>query len=154
MKFAFRAFVCLLCCVPASRAQEIKRARMPAKIGHYIRTHKELLISDAVVLLALNADAGSTVHCKHVSPYCLETNSIIGPHPSNAAVWGLVNGYAVGLIAGVHLFWWQANKVDPEARHIILLFPIALGIDEYWTVTSNVADANLLENARSRVMRR
>jgi hypothetical protein len=154
MKFAIRVFVCLLCCIPATRAQEIKRARMPAKIGHYIRTHKEILISDAVILLALNADAGSTVHCLHVSPGCIETNSIIGPRPSNAAVWGLVEGYAVGLIAAQHLFWWQANKVDPEARHINLLFPIVVGIDEYWTVTGSVAGANRLENARSRVMRR
>jgi hypothetical protein len=154
MKFTVRVVVCLLCCIPATHAQEIKRAKMPAKIGHYIRTQKELLISDAILVLAESADAGSTVHCQHVSRGCIETNSIIGPHPSNAATWADAEVTAVGLIVLLHCFWWQANKVDPEARHLVLLFPIVDGIATYWSVTGNVEAANQLENARSRVMRK
>jgi hypothetical protein len=154
MKFAIQVLVFLLCCTPAVRAQGTGRARKPAKIGHYIRTHKELLISDAIILLALNADAGSSVHCQHVSPNCLEANSITGPRPSNAAIWGVANGYALGLIAGEHLVWWQAQKVDPEARHMILIFPVVMGVYEYLNVTGIITDTKLLENARARVMRR
>ena len=154
MKFVLRVLVFLLCCTPALRAQETERAKRPAKIGHYIHTHKELLIADAVVLLAWSADAASSVHCQHVSPYCVDSNSVVGPHPSNAATWGFAESMAVGLIVGEHLFWWQANKVDPEARHIILLFPAAVVITQYWNVSGNVAAANRLENARSRVMAR
>ena len=152
MKFGIRVLVCLLCCISATRAQEIERTKKPAKIRHYIRTHKELLIADAVILLAQSADAGSTVHCQHVSPFCVETNGVIGPHPSNGATWADAEVTAVGLIVALHLFWWQANKVDPEARHIVLLFPVVDGISTYWSVSGNVAAANRLENARTRVM--
>jgi len=101
---------------------------MPAKIGRYICTHKEILISDTMQVLAEGADAASTVHCQHVSHLCIESNGVVGPHPSNGAAWSFAEGMAVGLIISQRLFWWQANKVDPEARHIILMFPIFIGM--------------------------
>jgi len=154
MKFAIRVLVCVLCCILPTRAQEKENKRVVARVGQYLRSHKELLIADTIVLLAWSADAGSSVHCQHVSSGCVDSNSVVGPHPSNAATWAFAEGMAVGLIAGQHLVWWQANKVDPEARHVILLFPAAIGITEYWNVTGNVAAANRLESARSRIMGR
>jgi hypothetical protein len=152
MKFAIRVLLFLLRPTAAICAQETEKARKLPRIAHYIRTHKELLIADAIILLAQSADAGSTAHCQHVSPLCIETNGVIGPHPSNGAAWADAEVTAVELIVALHLFWWQANKVNPDARHIVLVFPVVDGISEYCTVTGNVAAANRLENARSRVM--
>lgn len=143
--------MCLLFCVHPTLAQQAEKRGM-ARVGHYIRTHKELLIADVIIALAEGADAGSSVHCQHVSASCNETNSTLGRHPSNAATWTYAGGTAAALITAEHLVWWQAKKVDPEARHLILIFPLAVGITESWTVSQNVDAANRLAAARSRVM--
>lgn len=151
MKCSSAVLVCLLFCVPPTQAQQAER-RGVARVEHYIRTHKELLISDAIIVLAEGADAGSSVHCQHTSFDCRETNSTLGSRPSNVATWGYAAGTAALLVTGEHLVWWQAKKVDPEARHLVLIAPVAIGITEYWSVTGNVAAANKLAAARSRVM--
>jgi hypothetical protein len=151
MKFAAAVLVCLLFCTPATRAQQAEK-RDVGRVGHYIRTHKELLVADTIIVLAEGADAASSVHCQRTSPNCVERNSTVGSHPSNAVTWGYAAGTAAALLTGEHLLWWLAKKVDPGARHLVVIAPIASGVTEYWSVSGNVDAANRLAAARSRLM--
>lgn len=128
----------LLCALPAQAQFH--------KVGHYIKTHKELLASDAIVALAFSADAGSSVHCQSVSLQCIETNSLVGKHPTErqTAAWTLL---AVGgIITGNHLIWHFGKQAEPGAEHLIWLDTTAIAIMETFNVRSNVQTAEKLQS--------
>ena len=152
---AVLAFV-VLC--PAGGAQ-VKRS-LPSKVAAYASTHKRLLVADAIIIAAWSADAASSTRAQ-ASGCCVETNPVIGPHPSNAQTWAWAGFMAALGVTGEHLIWWGANRAgDPEAGHVLIwLYPVAFSIIEFDNVRSNLKYAangpnpERLRAARARVSR-
>jgi hypothetical protein len=141
----------LLAVSPALRAQT--RAVHPSawvKTTHYLRTHRELLANDVLIVAPLGADAGSSVHCQAISQGCVEENPILGRRPSPAATWSLAMGEAGGLIALDHLLW-KLTRSDKLTGHLIWMGTLPLDISELFNVKANVNTAEGLQNARRRV---
>lgn len=86
-------------------------------IWHYTTHHKELLISDAAMFLAANADAAATVHCLRSSPLCKESNEILGQHPSNLAAYSLANFYTLGMVTMDHFGYRDLE--GSKLRHFV-----------------------------------
>ena len=139
----------LLLCVLSASAQ--MKPSVPARVSNFIRTHKRLLVADSILILAWSADAASSVHAQK-SGCCVESNPIVGPHPSEAATWGFAMGMAGLMVTGEHLIWWAGNKYDEReaARVAIWLPPIAFGITEFYNVKANAQYAGQAE-ARARL---
>lgn len=94
-----------------------------SRVWHYIKTHKELLAGDALVLAALSADAASSVHCQDIRPTpCIDSSPVLGKHPSASATWGLMLGIGIGEVAGDHELVHLANE-DPENYGYMRHFP-------------------------------
>jgi len=125
--------------------RSVLKASPIARVGHYLNTHKRLLISDAIVVASFSADAASSVHCQHSSPACLEQNSIVGPRPNEVQTWGWSTLAMVSVVGGDHLLWWAANKEDQPVRNIIWIPTIAIGISECFNIRNNVNTAEFLE---------
>jgi hypothetical protein len=126
-------------------------------MGHYVKTHKELLIMDAVVVLPISAEAASTVHCIHVSPFCNESNELLGRRPSAGAVWGLALGYSAGIITANHLAWRALNDPEtwPRWRHLPFAWDTLVAVKSSLAVKHNVNFADQLQSeARKRLMRK
>ena len=85
------------------------------KIGHYVLSHKELLVADSLVALALSAEAASSIHCQNVSTGCYEINPMLGARPSQVQYWGSAVGVSAGIIAANHLFWRDSRR--PFGKH-------------------------------------
>jgi hypothetical protein len=85
------------------------------RVAYYITTHKELLISDTLVVFAWSADAASSVHCQRI-PGCDESNPSLGRHPNEFHTWGLAMGYSAALITLTHLS--QHFAPDHFDRHL------------------------------------
>ena len=120
--------------IPAQKSNAVEH------VVHYVATHKRLLIADSIVLLAWSADAASSNRCQSENRAgCIEQNPLLGKHPGPGATWGYAMGVASAQIAIGHLVWWEGNKVDSEAAHVIIwLNPITIGIIEYFNVHTNV----------------
>jgi len=122
---------------------------LQAQPWHWVSHHKELLAADGLIFLAWSADAASSVACQRERPKaCVETNALLGKHPSAAASFG----YALGL-AGAQstlngLIWWSAG--DSPGKHIIWLPTIAFTVLEIPNVKDNVQIAA----AHSRLLRK
>lgn len=86
-------------------------------VWHYTTHHKELLISDAAMFLAANADAAATIHCLRSSPQCKESNEILGAHPSNLAAYSLSNFYTLGLVTMNHFGYRDLE--GSKLRHFV-----------------------------------
>jgi hypothetical protein len=67
----------------------------------------------AVIVIDHALDASSTMGVQHRCPDCVETNPILGPHPSAAQVWGLDAG-AILFYSGLHYVEWYAGHDDPN----------------------------------------
>lgn len=102
----------LLFCAGTLRAQSF-----PSKIVHYVSTHKELLAADSIILAAGIADTWSSDGCQHYRKYCIETNPLLGQHPTqfDTAAYGM--GLSALLVAAQHGIWHFAP--DKGARHVI-----------------------------------
>jgi hypothetical protein len=116
------------------------------KVGHYIKTHKELLVSDAIVIAAIGADVGSSVHCQSVSSGCIEQNPILGPHPTELQTSGVGLMVATAVITGNHLIWHYGKPLGGGEQHMIWFSTIPIGIMETFNVKSNVDAAEQLQN--------
>lgn len=118
---------------------------------HYIKTHKTVLVVDALVVASIGADLASSVHCQHLHPTpCTEENW--GAHPSNLQTWGVGSAFAVGFIAAEHLQWHYApNNAGRYFMSGLIVLPIT--IDEYFNVRSNVNTAINLQAARQKLLR-
>jgi hypothetical protein len=155
MKLLKRIFAVVLffAALPA-RAQEREALRpaFPARVAGYVKTHKELLLADTILILAESADAASSVHCQKVAPTgCVERNIILSHHPNEVDTWSVALGMNAGmLIALNHLIWKFAPA--PELRHMIWFTTGPIALVESINVDDNAATAARLQQARARVM--
>ena len=106
------------------------------KVWHYVNTHKELLVSDAIIIAAWSADAASTVNDERNCPSCVETNSVLGPHPTEGAIWLYASGFSAFQTALNHLAWHYAP--DPVLRHMVWIPAVITGVNELANVQNNV----------------
>ena len=119
---------------------------------HYIKTHKELLVNDAIVLGVFYADAKSSTHCQHVGgQFCVEKNPTLGPHPSNLATYGYDMGFAAFFIADDHLAWHYAPSA--RWRHIIWTSTATLVAFDIPNVNNNNQAADKAACKRSGICR-
>ncbi|MGC2421772.1 MAG: hypothetical protein ACLQMT_06785 [Candidatus Acidiferrales bacterium] len=89
-----------------------------AHIFHYVATHKELLSMDAMTATAISLDVIATNRCERIGHdlssedglpnQCVETDSILGQHPSGAKTWTLGLIYIGGFVAANHVGHWAA----------------------------------------------
>lgn len=117
-----------------------KRVSPFGHVWNYITTHKELLTGDAIVTSAWSADAASTVYDIHHC-VCVETNPLLGPHPSEHAVWMYGIGGAALQATISHLIWHYAP--DHEDRHLFWFFVAPIAVEETINVRSNVQAARI-----------
>jgi hypothetical protein len=144
MKMACFFVVLVASLPPLAGAQAVKPSRFAplGHFGHYIKTHKELLASDALIVASTAADAASSVHCQKVlGPGCIESSPALSKHPSPAATRGLLMGMGIGIVALDHGVVWLAND-DPDGygymRHFVWIPTAAIAGDEGPTVWNNV----------------
>ena len=123
-----------------------------SKIGHYMGTHKVLLVSDAILILGGAADDASTVHCRHMHPACVESNPILPGHATNAQIYGQTAATAVAFIAFNH---WIARKYRHDGLwgYSYLLVTTPLVIESAVDTAHNIRVADTLAAARGRVSR-
>jgi hypothetical protein len=148
---ALLAVVCVFCCAlfcrPAFAGNgrhkgdalvSVKQSRIGPlhEVWHYIDTHKELLASDAIIIAAWSADAASTINDQHNCPTCVETNPILGPHPTEDAIWLYASGWSAFQTTLNHLAWHYAP--DPVLRHMVWIPTVITGINELPNVQNNV----------------
>ncbi|HKQ88761.1 MAG TPA: hypothetical protein VJS43_18540 [Candidatus Acidoferrales bacterium] len=117
-----------------------ERARPLGRIWHYIVTHKEVLAADAIAVSAWSADAASTVYDQHHCA-CIETNSLLGKHPSEGAIWTYGIGGAAVQVSLNHLIWHYAP--DHADRHLMWFELTPLVGNEVFNVYSNVQAADI-----------
>lgn len=121
------------------------------RVAHYVTTHKELLISDTLVVLAWSADAASSVHCQRI-PGCNESNPLLGKHPNEVHTWLGAMAPAAALVTLDHLAWYVAP--DRFDQHLFWFGPIGTSLLEVFNVKANVDSAQFLQNlqkARARL---
>jgi len=142
LKLVYRALVTILLAVAPVRGQGF-----PHKVWHYVSTHKQILIRDALIAGSISADAWSTQRCLAASPNCYETNPLVGQRPSPLQLWGFsAGGIAVG-IAFNHLI--PHLEQDKSTGQILpWLGVIPLTVSESWFAYSNVQTADKLRNSR------
>jgi hypothetical protein len=120
------------------------------RITNYVTTHKELLISDTLVVFAQAADAASSVHCQRL-PGCVEQNRLLGKHPNELQTWGAAMGFSGGFITLVHLSQvFASNRVE---RHLFWGPTAAMCLREVWNVHSNVNEAEFLQHQQAARLR-
>jgi hypothetical protein len=114
MKLAALIGALLWLAIP-SRAQLVTP---PNRVLQYIKTHKFLLASDALLVAARMADAAASVHCQKVNPACTEggfpIRQIFGPRPPAAGVYSVNAINAAGLVLTSHVFFHYQNA-KPDA---------------------------------------
>lgn len=96
-------------------------------VWHYVSTHKELLATDTLIMAGQMADAASTVHCIHYSPYCTENNPALPLRPTNAQLYIDAGGIGLGVCAIDHLLWHFAPRAADRQIVIFAAAPIAIG---------------------------
>lgn len=141
----------VLALVVMASAPAVRADNLAHKVWHYIATHKELLVYDAIVIGGPMADAASTRHCLNYSIYCTEGNGILPPRPSNAQLFGSAAGGAVGLTITGHLLWHFAPRTDD--RQILVWIAAPVGIGEGRQVSDNVAAISTLPRPEYRPAR-
>jgi hypothetical protein len=73
---------------------------------------KQFWVGVAVIGASVAADSASTSHGQHY-PGIVETNPLLGPHPSDAKIAGLgAGGFATYF--GLHLASYQLSRKDPS----------------------------------------
>jgi hypothetical protein len=117
-----------------------ERARPLGRIWQYIVTHKEVLAADAIAVSAWSADAASTVYDQHHC-VCIETNSLLGKHPSEGAVWSYGIGAAALHVSLNHLIWHYAP--DHADRQLIWFEMTPLIGNEAFNIYWNVQAADM-----------
>lgn len=145
--------VVFMCLVPAVSAQA-RKASVPARVAGYVKTHKELILADALVGAAWSLDAWSSARCQRISPTgCIEQNPIVGPHPTSGQLYGFALGFSAAQITMNHLLWHYAPS--PDLRHMIWFFDGPFIGFEAWNINHNIDSGNILrqEQARARLAR-
>jgi hypothetical protein len=122
MKY-FIAIAVLLSCARCSFAQsEARQNGFVAKLGHYVATHKELLVSDLVVFGAWNANAASS---RHVANLGYSGSGDFWGNADTFKTYGEANLFAGGFVVVDHLMWRyvrrDANGEKTWDRHGVLV---------------------------------
>jgi hypothetical protein len=81
-------------------------------LHHYVRRHKTLLATDAVLMLSSLAEAASTEHCLQANGSCMETNPLLRGHPSAAQLYGLKISLTSAIIFTNHLWVSRIERTD------------------------------------------
>jgi len=132
--------------VPAFRSHEGRLNR----ITHYVATHKELLISDTLVVFAQSADAASSVHCQRL-PGCVEQNPLLGKHPNELQTWAAAMGASATMITIVHLIRLLAsNRFERDLSRGLVA---AICLREAFNVNSNANAAEFLQRQQAARLR-
>lgn len=105
-----------------AEAQAVKPSAA-ARIGHYVKTHKELLIDDGVVLAGQAADSITSTECQRLG--CIETSPALGKHPSPGKTWGTEMSLGVGIVALYHLIWHESD--GDYRRHLVTMVTVPDG---------------------------
>jgi len=139
-------FVFLVAVFPSLAGAQLEKPRYSLPLIHYIKTHKELLASDALLLAASAADAASSVHCQDVlHEGCIETSPALSAHPSPASSWGLSMGVASALVALDHAAVRLAND-DPDEygpiRHLVWFTSVPIAVFKGAATWNNVRVTN------------
>lgn len=112
-------YECVQAGVAAASAAARNQQSIPAKhvggLGHYVRTHKTLLVTDAVFVLSSLADSASTVHCLHTNRFCSEENPLLPDHPSAAQLYGFKLGLTAVYVTANH-YWVRSFRDAPKTR--------------------------------------
>lgn len=142
MKLALGIVTALLLTGAVQAQEPVLRLSPWAHIKHYARTHKELLVSDALVAASFEADAVSSTHCqKALGEDCIEHNPLLGKHPSEAVTYGYLTGLALSVGAFNHIVVRLANS-DPDKygyyRHFIWLPTAAVAGVEFSYTWNNI----------------
>lgn len=159
MKYIYLCLVLLVVSLTCS-AQQPVRAYHAAKlshVGHYIRTHKSLLLIDGIDVAGGAADWASTRYAQRVcGSECVDLGSF-GAHPTNLQV-GIETmwGPAIGVVFN-HLAWHHYRKDGPDPDRVgrtfwSLFIGVPLGFHAYSDVISNL-NAVDLEQARAHVLK-
>lgn len=97
---------------------------------------------DAIAAALLAGDAASTRECQHFYPSCYETNRLLGPHPSDAQLYGYNAAVLAGMIAGNHLLKGK------RANALLWIGTAALAGIEIRCIRNNLQIANALGKAQ------
>lgn len=111
---------------------------------HYVKTHKLLLASDAIIMAGQMADSASTVHCMHYSPYCTENNPALPLRPSNAQLYGYSGGLGAGVIVFQHLVWHFA-PTGADRREVVIWFAAPFAIGDALQTKMNVDSLSIFQ---------
>lgn len=65
---------------------------------HWVKHHKLLIVSSAIMVAADVADTRSTIHFLASCPTCVETSDLYGPRPSHARLWSESAAFDAGYI--------------------------------------------------------
>lgn len=73
---------------------------------NWLGRHKWLLITSAALLASSAADAVSTQNVPHHCPSCVETDPLLGKHPSPTRLWITLGAVNAGFVA---MNWWAIH---------------------------------------------
>jgi hypothetical protein len=134
------------------RAQ-VHKTSVQSKIGHYVRTHKNMLVADAVVTLAQGADAASTIKAEGICKTCAD-QGFFGPHPTHFQAYFQTEIGAVGVIAFNAAAYHHYRKGGDDASSVgqfffSWMFTAPVSFHAYADVQDNVGAINEWEQSHS-----
>jgi hypothetical protein len=118
--------------------------------GRYISTHKMLLVTDSLLVLSGLADSASSVHCQHMHPACVESNEVLGKHPSNATLYGSKMGLTAGWIVLNH--WWASDNHGEPVQRVYVFWTAPLIFLSATYAYHNADVAVRMSKARAQIM--
>jgi hypothetical protein len=123
MKRAVCLAAIFLACLPALGEPKPKlqfaekRVSVFGAIGHYIKTHKMLLMSDLALFASSAADIHYTERCIHAGT-CTEVGVFMKGRPSTGELWMADSAVNGGTIAITHIADHYLRKWNPDDRGI------------------------------------
>ena len=106
-----------------------------AKVRHYVRTHKVLVATSALILLSYNADAWSAARCVQHSLWCKETNPLLSPRPGADQFYAVANLESAGLIGLNAALFHEANKDDSDPTLVTASQFLTITLSSAFTIT-------------------
>jgi hypothetical protein len=141
----FGAYTCLYDDV----LQPPPAATSGGKVGRYIKTHKFLLVSDAILVGSSLADAVTTERCLHVTG-CVESNPFVGPHPSDLEIYGIKMGLT-GVFVTMNHKWFHDSQ-HRSIQFLPFLWTAPLVATSIAAAENNVRVTDNLSKARAQLM--
>jgi hypothetical protein len=125
-------------------APPISADNLARKFVHSVSHHKETFVRSGILTAYISVDVWSTNRCQRISAYCIETNPVLGQHPSPQATWG----YALGIDGVLIALDAVAAHYAPSrlGRQIPWAWTIPIAAYETVNVRSNIEVTGRLEN--------